>query len=542
VRPTVGVGGQDGVISSGDEPLRQTGVVSYGWNEDGSALWYLCAAPTPPGAPDDAETQGVVYDPELTKPADFSTPVRTARLELHVLEVASGEDRLVAARPGSRALGERVFQPGRVAWHGPDRLVYDLPALGPGGLTDRTLVFGADALRLDKSPSGTWRLSEAGPAGQVRRDLGSVDFVALGGWLGAWRSPDGRALFGVLGQAKFGLFSYPRSAGGDALAATTASLSHCSFDAALIHGVCAEEGQTEAPRLVAVSPASGDIHPLADPNLRYGQITPLRVETFTWTNARGHRDWGWVTYPRGYRAGQRYPAIVITHASDARNTFADPAFQWCFPLQVLAERGYVVISANERLADTRAAPAGWGGDDGGLPAKRVQAAFGLEAVANMEAAANVWIDRGVADPKRLGIAGYSRGAIVTTLTMSQSRLFRAGIAADTNLYNANGYWEGGQIHRIYLNLFGGSPFDPKAIANYRAFSPSLRAARFSGPLLQLFTGYSAPTALQLDRALRDAKVPTELVAYVGETHLFHRPLAQLSAMVRSLGWFDDKLP
>jgi dipeptidyl aminopeptidase/acylaminoacyl peptidase len=174
--------------------------------------------------------------------------------------------------------------------------------------------------------------------------------------------------------------------------------------------------------------------------------------------------------------------------------------------------------------------------------KRVQAAFGLEAVANMEAAAKVWIDRGVADPKRLGIAGYSRGAIVTTLALSQSRLFRAGIAADTNLYNANGYWEGGQIHRIYLNLFGGSPFDPKAIANYRAFSPSLRAARFSGPLLQLFTGYSAPTALQLDRALRDAKVPTELVAYVGETHLFHRPLAQLSAMVRSLGWFDDKLP
>jgi dipeptidyl aminopeptidase/acylaminoacyl peptidase len=141
----------------------------------------------------------------------------------------------------------------------------------------------------------------------------------------------------------------------------------------------------------------------------------------------------------------------------------------------------------------------------------------------------------------MGIAGYSRGAIVTTLTLSQSRSFRAGIAADTNFYSANGYWEGAQVHRIYLNLFGGSPFDPKAIANYRAFSPSLRATRFSGPLLQLFTGYSAPNALQLDRALRDAKVPTELVSYVGETHVFHRPLAQLSAMVRSLGWFDDKL-
>jgi dipeptidyl aminopeptidase/acylaminoacyl peptidase len=186
--------------------------------------------------------------------------------------------------------------------------------------------------------------------------------------------------------------------------------------------------------------------------------------------------------------------------------------------------------------------AGGGGyDDGDLPPERVQAAFGLEAVANMEAAARVWIDRGVADPARLGIAGYSRGGIVTDLTLSQSRLFSAGIAGDSYFYEPNGYWSGAQVHRIYLKFFGGSPFDPKAIANYRAFSPSLRADKFSGPLLQLFTGFAAPKALELDRALRDANVPTELVAYPGETHWFNQPRSKLSAMVRSLDWFDDKL-
>jgi len=90
-------------------------------------------------------------------------------------------------------------------------------------------------------------------------------------------------------------------------------------------------------------------------------------------------------------------------------------------------------------------------------------------------------------------------------------------------------------------MFGGSPYDPKAIANYRAFSPAFRAASFSGPLLQLVTGFSALKMLELDRALRDAGVPTQLVVYVGETHWFSRPRSQMSAMVRSLDWFDEKL-
>src|SRR6202021_3610253 len=95
---------------------------------------------------------------------------------------------------------------------------------------------GGDGLMISRFASGESRLSEADPSGQVRRDLGAVDFVAMGGWLGAWRSHDGRAIFGVLGKEKFGLFSSPRSAAGEALAAAAASLGPCSFDPALIHG------------------------------------------------------------------------------------------------------------------------------------------------------------------------------------------------------------------------------------------------------------------------------------------------------------------
>jgi len=559
VRPTVPVGGADGIASSADEPRRETGVIAYGWNRDGSAFWYLNAVPIAPGDADNPNLKGVVYDPALAMPADFYSEVRAAALELRVADAASGQDLRIAAWPGSRGLAERIVQPGRIAWSDNNILVYAMPFLEARGVVERTGRFdrrsgradleppgapgptaaplNAGALAPVRSATGDWSLRRIDDAGRMLEDLGPVDFSALGGALGAWRGEDGRAIFGALYRDRFGLFSYPASEAGQRLATTPVDLSHCSFDRSLSIGVCSEQSLTQAPRLVAVRLRTGEIRPLADPNTRYQSIAPLRSEVFTWTNSRGHPGWGYVTYPRDFRPDRRYPTLLVTHAADARNRFADEAFQWDFPLQVFAEHGYLVLSVNERTIDTAALSA-LSGADVAVPVARLQDAAALEAVANMEAAARVWIDRGSADPLALGIAGYSRGGIVTMLTLSQSSMFRAGISADTGFYNASGYWRGDLVRRLYERLYGGSPFDPVAIGNYRALSPSLRAGDFSGPLMQLFTGDVAPAGLELDTALREARTPTELVAFVGETHAFHRPLSKLSAMARSSDWFD----
>ncbi|MBS0411496.1 MAG: prolyl oligopeptidase family serine peptidase [Proteobacteria bacterium] len=559
VRPTVPFGGADGLALSVSEARRDTGVIAYGWNDAGSAFWYLTAVPVTPGGDADANAFGLVYDPSLAIAADFYSDVRADAIELHVVNARTGADLRVGSWPGRRGLVQQIVQPGRVAWADDGRLTYTMPFLEPQGLVERTATYDLARDQSDIAPEGTpgrfaaplaeggltplrgpegaWSLARLDATGRRVEDLGPVDFGALGGPFGAWRDGHGHALFGAVYRDRFGLFAYPSYAAGRRLAADPASLSHCSFDRRLSVGVCARETQTEAPALVVVQPSSGETRPLATPNARYGAIRPLRVETFTWTNRRGHPGWGYVAYPRDYRPGQRYPTLVISHAADARNAFADPAFQWAFPVQLFAERGYLVLSVNERTIDTPALEA-MAGVANTVSVRRMQDSAALEAVANMEAAAKVWIDRGVADQDRLGIAGYSRGGIVTTLTLSQSTLFRAGISADTGFYNASGYWRGDQVRKLYDRLYGGSPFDPKAIAAYRALSPSLRADHFSGPLMQLFTGDVAPAGLELDTALRVAGVPTELVAYVGETHGFHRPVSQLSAMTRSLDWFD----
>src|SRR3546814_4634500 len=56
-----------------------------------------------------------------------------------------------------------------------------------------------------------------------------------------------------------------------------------------------------------------------------------------------------VVYPRNHEAGRSYPAILVTHGSDADERFVDVGFQWDYPVQVWAERGYVVVAMNDPI-------------------------------------------------------------------------------------------------------------------------------------------------------------------------------------------------
>jgi dipeptidyl aminopeptidase/acylaminoacyl peptidase len=60
--------------------------------------------------------------------------------------------------------------------------------------------------------------------------------------------------------------------------------------------------------------------PVENLDPRHAAITPLKVVPRTWTNRNGYVANGFVVYPRHYRAGRKYPAILVTHGSDADET------------------------------------------------------------------------------------------------------------------------------------------------------------------------------------------------------------------------------
>jgi dipeptidyl aminopeptidase/acylaminoacyl peptidase len=240
-----------------------------------------------------------------------------------------------------------------------------------------------------------------------------------------------------------------------------------SFDSTGQKAAAVRQNYTTSPRLVVVDDQV--VRDLYDPNPDLLLRQPVPAE---WTDVHGHKGGGYQLVPPGCRV-VRCPAIVITHGGDARlNRFMWDGFEWQFPTQVSAARGYVVLA----VAESRDAPGGPGKD---WPETLRNM---LEPVAMMEAAVKSGVDGGYIDPDRVGIAGYSRGAEVTQLALAHSKVFKAASAGEGG-NGTVGYWllgaQNPNAAQQAEQVFGGSPVDPRRRTSTRAGTPCGRRTRRS---------------------------------------------------------------
>lgn len=487
-RPTARVGTADGSTQVGslDLPI-EVGILSYSWSPDGRWLWYATINPDP------AET--VLYDEAVVDQLGVRRPRRRAQIVYH-LGSADGKEHEVARRPASDRVAQ--FLGGAVTWLGDAvEFVTEAAADIGGPAYQRVKVRLDDGI---KTPAGStlappWASALSGPYGGILRLEGGAsprlversgtrllaDYGAMNISLddprsaGHWRSADGsRLILGVryLDRPRYGLLVIDRS--GQRAIPVADSLTHCDFTEALDRGVCIREGLNRAPQLVQVRPGKGSVALVTEISPRHSAIAPLRTEAMHWTNPAGYRASGFLIYPRDYRAEQRYPLILVTHGSDADERFCQQGLQWNYPIQLLAEEGYLVLLVNDpapsQAAALSAAYTQWGSGEGALDPATIQQRIWLEGVSAFEAAARQLIDRGLADPDRIGIAGYSRGAQMTNVAMTQSRLFRAASSGDGGYLEPSAY---PRLSRSYDMVFGGSPYGP-AIVHYRALCIAAR--------------------------------------------------------------------
>src|SRR3546814_20496206 len=127
-----------------------------------------------------------------------------------------------------------------------------------------------------------------------------------------------------------------------------------------------------------------------------------------------------------------------------------------------------IVGVSEEM---RAADAQWGAPRH-LPRERVQDLIWINGTLSFEDAIGELVAEGLVDPKRVGIAGYSRGSQMVNVTMTQSKVFRAASSGDGGFLEPMGYFV---ISENYRSIFGGSPFDPEATALYTRLSPTFRA-------------------------------------------------------------------
>lgn len=185
--------------------------------------------------------------------------------------------------------------------------------------------------------------------------------------------------------------------------------------------------------------------------------------------------------------------------------------------EFLASRGYAVLQVNFRGS------AGFGHDMMVAGLQR----WGLEMQDDLTDAVQWAIAQGVADPKRVGIVGFSYGGYAALMgSVKTPELFRCAVsvAGVTDLidlwYHQNQYIGGAAIAD---KQFGNAWSDRKRLTET---SPALQAERINVPVL-LIHGTDDRTvpfeqAEAMDKALRRAKVPHRFVELEGGDHQLSR--------------------
>ena len=109
-----------------------------------------------------------------------------------------------------------------------------------------------------------------------------------------------------------------------------------------------QDGLQEAPEVVAVQLATGEVSTLTDLNPQLRERSFGVVERITWTNPFGTESFGHLILPLGFTEGTKYPLVVLIDdvpgKSDDASFIIDGRQQLSsFAMQTLAAHGFVVL-------------------------------------------------------------------------------------------------------------------------------------------------------------------------------------------------------
>ena len=135
----------------------------------------------------------------------------------------------------------------------------------------------------------------------------------------------------------------------------------------------------------------------------------------------------WLVHPVHEQPGHRYPTVLYIHGGPECEDVCDFWHEY----QALANAGMVVVYCNPRgsLGYGRAFADG-------------DAAWGDKAVDDLMAAVQFAVDRGLADPERLGVTGGSYGGYMTNKLIGIRDCFRAAVSQRPLVNTATSYGTG----------------------------------------------------------------------------------------------------
>jgi dipeptidyl aminopeptidase/acylaminoacyl peptidase len=358
-----------------------------------------------------------------------------------------------------------------------------------------------------------------GPARNLTRAL---DANASSRW-----AADGKALYLVTARGTDGML-WLQPLDGAARRLDTGRLAFFGLDTSKSGRLTLVGSEPDRPtELYYKETADAPLQRLTDFNAHIAALELGKQEPLQWKGPDGFDIDGIVTYPPGYQPGKPYPLVLEIHGGPrgaSMSGFGQRA-QW------LAAHDWIVFQPNYR-----------GSSNGG---NAFQAAIWNDAGAgpgrDVMAGVDVLIKKGIADPTKMAVSGWSYGGYMTTwLLGNYPERWRAGVAGASVTDHIDQY-AFSDIHSAVATYYGGSPFtDAKRMQAYREQAPITYASKIKAPTLVLHdTGdqrVPITESFLLYHVLRDNGVETKFIAYPVSGHFPSDPIHQRDIDRRWAEW------
>jgi dipeptidyl aminopeptidase/acylaminoacyl peptidase len=239
---------------------------------------------------------------------------------------------------------------------------------------------------------------------------------------------------------------------------------------------------------------------------------------------------GWLMFPKAFDPAKRYPLIVNVHGGPSWACTSKWQQGGMSDMRTASLMGWFVLCPNPRgsygqgEAFTQGNVRDFGGDD----------------YRDIIAGVDAMLKDFPVDSKRLGIRGHSYGGYMAMWAPTQTHRFAAAVAG-AGLSDWLSYYGLNDIDEWMIPFFGASVYDDPAI--YQKSDPIRFVRSVKTPTLILVGDRDGEVPMEQSiewyHALETMKVPTQMVVYPNEGHLFYRAADARDYTLRTLQWFEQ---
>ena len=522
---------------------HETSIGSYAWSEDGSKIIFVA---TEPRTEEEEEAREAGYDAIFVDEGPNGQQSGNWN-NLWLIEVESGAERRLTDtdhRIGSFSVapnGDRILFTSRIENRRNQQNLSEIQLLEVEVGTIRRLTDNsAPEGRLSWAPDGRsfaytartdgeWELLldkiwVMDPDGGDRRIVSGAFDGNIGNFVWA---PDASAiLFSGLHSTNNNL--YRINLGSDSVEQITSSvgsLAPSSFSRDRVKmAYVFQDFDTPADIWVGSTDGTGavqltDVNPTITDELVLGQGEVIR-----WESTDGTEIEGILMLPAEYQSGM-LPLLLHIHGGPAgvfRNSFSASNHVW-------AGLGYAQLFPNVR---------GSSGYDDDLLRGNLHD-IGSGDYEDLMTGVDELISRGIADPDKLGLRGWSYGGILGGWTITQTDRFK-GASVGAMVSDWTSEYGPGFNHDVRLWYIGGTPWDNTD--EWRERSALTHVANVTTPTLVLHgindRTDTEPQSMMFFQALKDQGKITRYIRFPREPHGFQEPRHQRTRDVEEIRWIQ----